>query len=60
MNEIENEHIDNNKSVRKILEERGVKPELLPPDEDVKKIQRKLEVDVRNIGKCSRKLSENS
>lgn len=58
MNDIENEHIDNNKAVRKILEERGVKPELLPPDEDVKKVQRKLEGDVKNIGKHSKKLSD--
>lgn len=38
------------------LDERGVKPELLPPDEDVKKVQRRLECDVKNIGKQTKKL----
>lgn len=36
------EHIDNNLAVRKMLMERGVKPENLPPAEDVKKVQRRL------------------
>lgn len=42
---ISGEHVANNQAVRKILGERGVKPELLPPDPDVKKIQRKLASD---------------
>ncbi len=37
------EHIENNRAVRKMLLERGVKPENLPKEEDVKKIQRRLE-----------------
>lgn len=48
-NRISNEHIENNKAVRKILLERGVKPEALPPAEDVKKVQRKLERDERKL-----------
>lgn len=39
---ISGEHVANNRAVRKILGERGVQPELLPPDPDVKKVQRKL------------------
>jgi hypothetical protein len=39
------EHIDNNKAVRAMLIKRGVKPETLPPAEDVKKIERRLESD---------------
>ena len=39
---ISNEHITNNKSVRKILLERGIKPENLPPEEDLKKLERLL------------------
>lgn len=39
---ISEEHIENNKAVRKILLERGVKPENLPPSEDVKKVKRRL------------------
>ena len=45
---ISNEHIENNKAVRKMLLERGVKPEALPPSEDVEKL-RKLNSDVRQI-----------
>jgi DNA-damage-inducible protein D len=46
---ITQEHIDNNKAVRKMLIERGVKPEQLPPAEDVKKLQRKLDGDKKKI-----------
>lgn len=48
-NQISNEHIENNKAVRKMLIERGVKPEQLPPAEDVKKLQRKLEGDEKKM-----------
>lgn len=34
-----------------MLIERGVKPEQLPPGEDVKKLQRKLEGDEKKIVK---------
>lgn len=37
-NTIEREHIDNSAAVRKILLERGIVPENLPPAEDVKKV----------------------
>ena len=40
--EISNEHITNNKSVRDTLISRGITPENLPPEKDVKKIERKL------------------
>ena len=40
--DIQREHVDNNLAVRKILHERGVKPEALPPAEDVKKVARRL------------------
>lgn len=36
-NKISDEHVENNRAVRKMLIERGVKPEALPPAEDVKK-----------------------
>ena len=42
---IETEHVDNNKAVRNMLLGRGIKPEELPVDEDIKKVQRKLEKD---------------
>lgn len=46
---ISKEHVDNNLSVRKILNERGVKPENLPPGEDVKKVERRLKGDEKKI-----------
>ena len=39
---ITKEHIDNNAAVRRILLERGVVPENLPAEEDVKKVERRL------------------
>src|SRR3990167_4929618 len=39
---ISSEHITNNKAVRKTLLERGIRPESLPPAEDVKKVERRL------------------
>jgi len=46
---IENEHIDNSSAVRKMLLERGIVPENLPPAEDVKKLQRKLDGDDKKV-----------
>lgn len=39
---ISKEHITNNEAVRNTLIERGIRPESLPPDEDVKKVERRL------------------
>ena len=39
---ITQEHIDNNSAVRKMLVERGIVPETLPPAEDMKKVERRL------------------
>ena len=47
--QITTEHVENNKAVRKMLIERGVKPEELPPSEDVKKLKRKLEGDEKKM-----------
>lgn len=54
-NRISNEHVENNIAVRKILIERGVKPETLPPAEDVKKVQRKLAGDEKKLLKDIKK-----
>lgn len=40
--QISDEHITNNRSVRKTLLSRGIVPENLPPEEDIKKVERKL------------------
>jgi DNA-damage-inducible protein D len=49
------EHVDNNKAVRQMLEKRGVKPEALPPAEDVKKIKRRLETEEKKALKVTGK-----
>jgi len=54
-NPIEKEHIENNMAVREMLTKRGIVPENLPPAEDVKKIQRKLDGDDKKILKDSKK-----
>jgi DNA-damage-inducible protein D len=46
---IEKEHVDNNLGVRKIMIERGLKPEDLPPAEDVKKVERRLKSEEKRI-----------
>ncbi len=47
--EISKEHIDNNTTVRKMLKERGVIPELLPKANDVKKVKKQLETDTKKL-----------
>ena len=56
--QITEEHIENNRAVRKMLGERGVKPEQLPSGEDVKKLQRKLEGDEKKIVKDAKGLKK--
>ena len=52
---ITQEHVENNQAVRQILKERGVRPESLPPSEDVKKVKRRLESEEKKIVKAKRK-----
>uniref|UniRef100_UPI00404A90CB DNA damage-inducible protein D n=1 Tax=Flavobacterium sp. TaxID=239 RepID=UPI00404A90CB len=59
-NQITKEHIDNNLAVRKMLQDRGVKPEQLPPSEDIKKVERRLESEEKKILKDVKKIQENS
>ncbi len=54
-NQISSEHVENNQAVRKILIERGVKPEALPPADDVRKIQRKLDADEKKLLKDAKR-----
>lgn len=41
-NQISYEHITNNKAVRDTLVSRGITPENVKPEEDIKKVERKL------------------
>lgn len=52
---ISKEHVDNNLAVRKILHERGVKPEALPAAEDTGKLKRKLQSDEKKMLKQVKK-----
>lgn len=53
---ITREHMTNNGSVRRMLGERGIKPEELPASEDIKKIERQVNSNVKKIEKSSQKL----
>lgn len=57
---ITKEHVDNNKAVRKMLEERGVKPEELPPSEDLAKVKRRLITDGKKVLKDTKKKKKKS
>lgn len=50
------EHVQNNVSVRQMLGQRGIKPENLPPAEDIKKVERRVASDEKKIEKTSNKL----
>ena len=53
---ITQEHVQNNQTVRDMLGQRGIKPEELPAAEDIKKLERKVARDEKNIEKDSQKL----
>ena len=55
---ITGEHIQNNHSVRDMLEQRGIKPESLPPSEDIKKLERRVKSQEKKIAEQAGKLSE--
>ena len=46
---ITDEHIQNNQSVRVMLGQRGIKPENLPPEEDLKKLERRIKSEEKKL-----------
>ena len=50
---ITTEHVQNNTTVREMLGTRGIKPEELPPSEDIKKLERKVKLQEKKIAKES-------
>ena len=50
------EHVQNNRSVRGMLGQRGIKPENIPPAEDIKKVERRVAKDEKNMLKETQKL----
>jgi DNA-damage-inducible protein D len=55
---ITGEHVQNNSGVRQMLGKRGIKPEELPPEEDIKKLERRFKSDEKRLEKQSGKLPE--
>jgi len=53
---ITNEHVQNNKTVRTMLGKRGIKPENLPPAEDIKEVERRMVSDEKSIEEGTKKL----
>ena len=49
--QISDEHITNNQSVRDILLKRGIEPEELPVEEDIKKLERRVNAESKKLGK---------
>jgi DNA-damage-inducible protein D len=50
--QITQEHVKNNKDVRKVLTDRGIVPESLPPAEDAKKVERRLAAEEKKLPKA--------
>ncbi len=55
--QISAEHITNNRSVRNILLKRGIKPEELPAEEDIKKLERRVGSEPKKLEKNPEKLN---
>lgn len=49
-------HVSNNQDVRKILTDRNIVPERLPPGEDVKKLERRLKTEEKKLPKKTPRL----
>jgi len=52
-NSITNEHINNNKNIRKLLDDSGIKPEVLPASKDLKKLQKEVKSNEKKMIKNS-------
>ncbi|MCQ5130327.1 DNA damage-inducible protein D [Butyricicoccus faecihominis] len=48
---ITHEHVQNNRSVRQMLGTRGIRPESLPPAEDIKKLERRVKSEEKKLAK---------
>ena len=49
--EISSEHVTNNSAVRQTLLQRGIRPESLPAEEDIKKIERRIASEGKSVVK---------
>ena len=55
---ITSEHVQNNQSVRNMLGSRRIKPEELPPSEDIKKLERRVKSQEKKLVQESGKLPQ--
>ena len=55
---ITGEHVKNNQEVRRLLINRGIVPEELPPPEDVKKVERRLTSERKKLPKHVKRLED--
>ncbi|MDP1646589.1 MAG: DNA damage-inducible protein D [Rubrivivax sp.] len=53
---ITQEHVKNNRDVRKLLTDRNIVPEQLPPGEDLKKLERRLKAEEKKLPRNAPKL----
>jgi DNA-damage-inducible protein D len=53
---ITREHVKNNHEVRNLLKKSGIKPENLPSEEDIKKLQKKVKNNEKKIAKTTKAL----
>jgi len=54
---ITKEHIKNNQDVRGLLAKSGIAPENLPPEQDIKKLERKVKSDEKRIAATTKRLN---
>ncbi len=52
---ITREHVKNNADIRKLLAKSGIKPEELPPEDDIQKLQRQVKSDEEKIAESSKR-----
>jgi DNA-damage-inducible protein D len=57
---ITGEHVKNNKDVRALLGKSSIRPESLPPEEDIKKLQRRLRTEDKKITKNAKMIKGNN
>lgn len=55
---ITGEHVQNNLSVREMLGQRGIKPEELPPSEDIQKLERRVKSQEKKLAAQTGKLPD--
>lgn len=57
---IKREHVQNNVSVRDMLGQRGILPEKLAPEEDLKKLERRVKTEEKKLAKTTKILPKNT